>query len=242
MGDLVAALIIVVLLAIAWLALTEFSYLSPRVTYWVYQFGARSFDRKARRPAYTSPRFQSQLLAPLQRQLAHDPNARVLDLACGTGRASMLLLAQSWFLGTITAIDFSSEMLDVFSEKLSGNTEFAARVVVRPLDLSLWNAERGSEFDAAMLMESCEFLPDSRRVLAEIEKSLACRGVLVLTKPPDWLAWLFFGRGQSRRQITHTLLDLGFDNVEFQRWRWRYEIVIAQLHRRSENGMTPGDV
>lgn len=65
----------------------------------------------------------------IQPWLARFPNARVLDLACGTGFYSKKLL--DWGAGYVLGVDASSSMVDAAREALSKDENYAGRASFR---------------------------------------------------------------------------------------------------------------
>jgi cyclopropane fatty-acyl-phospholipid synthase-like methyltransferase len=70
------------------------------------------------------------------------PDARVLELGCGTGRASLPLAAECAFLH---GLDLSEAMLDVCREKIATRRLGPDRIVVEHADIT--DYEPGSPFD-----------------------------------------------------------------------------------------------
>src|SRR5579872_6695029 len=89
---------------------------------------ARDYDR-ARFTTVTGRAFdrieKRALVSVVRRITAEIPDPRVLDIPCGTGRITELLLEQGL---TVTGGDVSPAMIEVAREKLAG---FGARVAWR---------------------------------------------------------------------------------------------------------------
>src|SRR6187401_1487335 len=112
-------LCLLAVLGVPWLLFTEFSYLSTGIHRRLYDFLASRYDQKWRQREYASRDLTHRLFVdPLRQALERGPQTRLLDLACGSGRISLLALRQPWFQGSIEAIDVSSRMLDRFHESL----------------------------------------------------------------------------------------------------------------------------
>src|SRR4051812_46840991 len=93
---------------IPWLLFTEFSYLGAGIHRSVYDVLAGGYESKWRQREYASAELTRRLFFdPLQKAFQGRPAGRLLDLACGTGRISLLALKQPWFQGTIEAVDIS---------------------------------------------------------------------------------------------------------------------------------------
>jgi trans-aconitate 2-methyltransferase len=88
---------------------------------------ARTYDR-------TSQPQQSWALDVLARLAGVPPDARVLDVGCGTGRVTELLLERVP-RGRVLAIDASAEMTALARERLGARESLGGRVEVRCLDV-----------------------------------------------------------------------------------------------------------
>src|SRR5262245_24400544 len=102
-----SAILIVVIGFVIWAALTEFSYFGTGSIRKFYDSIARRYDQKFRSAHYGPEIMRRLWLEPLREAVGSSPAARVLDLACGTGRMTGLLLGEDWFQGSIVAIDQS---------------------------------------------------------------------------------------------------------------------------------------
>ena len=95
-------------------------------------------------------------------------------------------------------------------------------------DLAIWAKEETTEkFEAITLMEAGEFLPDFIQVVKRAALSLKTNGLFLLTKPPEYMAWLYLGRKQTNKQITELLKECGFDKIQINNWTSRYEVIWA---------------
>src|SRR5207302_8206863 len=74
------------------------------------------------------------------------PGMRVLDVGCGTGIDALLLARRGIH---VTAVDFSSAMIDQLRAKLSG-AAYADRVDARVLGVDNLRELRGQPFDGVM--------------------------------------------------------------------------------------------
>jgi trans-aconitate methyltransferase len=150
------------------------------------------------------------------------------DLACGTGRLSLLLLGESWFRGNIDAVDVSPEMLRQFVQTLARHhQEQRDRVTIQTLDLNAWSRPQDRRYAAIAMLEASEFLPDFPRLVQEVFAALQPGGLFLLTRPRGWVACLFPGRKQTKKQITRLLTENGFRQVQFFVWSRRYDVVHA---------------
>lgn len=214
-------------LTVLWVfGFTEFSYLSPRIIKALYNFFAPAYRFKWLSPFYTSQDLQERLfLQPLMQPLEGKKDAVVLDLACGSGRLSLKLLEQNAFVGRIEAIDFSEGMLQQFKSALKGlSEEKIKRLNIVQADLSAWE-DNGQTFDAIMLCEVGEFLPNFPQLVEQISLSLKPNGLFLLTKPPEWLAWMYFGRKQTTKELSELFRTNNFSEPQIFSWTPRYDVV-----------------
>lgn len=221
----------VVMLASAWLLLTELTYVSKRLHRAMYWWVALNFryGAKWRAKPYASAEVTRKLfLDPLREALGESADARVLDLACGSGRMSLLLLRTDWFRGRIDAFDMSGDMLGYFRHFLGKLPEEArGRVAVERGDVTRWHASPEPRYDAVALLEAGEFLPNLPAVLAEVSRSLKPGGLLLMTRPAWPWCLAFVGRRQTRRRFVR-MLEEHFERVELRPWSYRYQVVHAR--------------
>ncbi|MFN8502295.1 class I SAM-dependent methyltransferase [Kouleothrix sp.] len=213
-----------VLALLYWLIVVgEGTYLGRYAVRFIYQRGARIYD-DVRRPVVAS---DAALLLPLLRAaLAGRAAPRVLDVATGTGRVPLLLATQPWFGGTICAIDLAPAMLARAAAKLAA-AGLAGRVALRVGEAGAlpWP---DAAFDLAISLEALEFFPRPRRALAEMARTLAPGGVLIVSKYPDAWARALPLKALTRAAMRRALARLGFGAVEFRAWQpGHYELVIA---------------
>lgn len=215
-----------------WLMLTEWSYLGTGFVRRSYDWLSPWYEGKWSSDEYQSEELNQRLfLSPILQQTGSDENARVLDLACGTGRLSLSLLRSAKFQGSIHAVDFSPKMMDIFRNHLYEETDLTNRVTLEEADLGKWNADVSHSYDAVLLLEASELIPDLPRLMKQIAASLKPGGLLVTTQVGQQFAWLFQGRFQ-KPGATHDLLrDSGFESIQVEPWRKRYDVVLA---KRSE--------
>jgi SAM-dependent methyltransferase len=233
----IIALFLLAALAVLWLMVTEFSYLGRTPTRLMYNFLSIKYENKWRKKEYASQEITRRLfLDPLRRALGDAPSAAFLDLACGSGRMSLLVLRSDWFQGTVEALDFSPGMLTRFAEALRRCTpQQRARVQVHTQDLDQWQAPTGKCYDAVTLMEAAEFLTDFPRLVDEVGKCLKPGGLFLLTKPGSWRTWFFPRRRQKANDLTAALKQKGFERVEILPWTADYYAV----HAWKQGGSAP---
>lgn len=216
------------MLFLIWLLLTEFSYLPAWMNRAVYQWTASSYERKWKKSAYSIARFEELVIAHIKPALANNREAVLLDLACGTGRLARYVIAQDWFSGRIVCVDSSSAMLAHLENGLKASPELTrTRVTFEQRDLRT-DISRLPKADVIGLLEASEFLPGFPGILGKLCTQLKPHGILVMTKPPDYLGRLFFGRCQTLSSLSRLLERLGMTVKHRQKWRWRFEIIIVQ--------------
>src|SRR5436853_4853106 len=100
------------------------------------------------------------------------PDARVLDVGCGSGWATRLL-AEYAFNGRVTGIDISDEMVRLAREssRSSANVDFES-VSAEQLPFN------DNEFTHAFSMESLYYYRDIPKALSEIHRVLKAASVL----------------------------------------------------------------
>jgi SAM-dependent methyltransferase len=226
--------------ALMWMLLTEGTYLHPRITRWFYRRGAAGYQRKWRRRSYRPELVEREFLAPIRDLVAARGQLCVLDACCGTGRVAQLLTATPWFRGEIHAFDASPEMLVEFARWHSQAARPEVEIVVTESSIERIKFPPGSAYDVVTLLEVSELLPNAPEAIACIVAPLRSGGLLLLTKPPDWIAWMFPGRSQGSASVRQFLTNLDFEAVRIRPWRWRYEIVTAWKRQTAvENIIAP---
>ncbi len=212
----------------AWwlLHVTEGAYVGPRFVVWLYDLSAARYDRiKDLRESEEA----IDLGVPLAELLLADgmagPDARVLDVATGTGRLPIALLSMPMFDGKVVGVDLSARMLELARAKLVV-AEMADRVTLlhhpaTPLPFD------GRSFHAVCLLEALEFLPDSDACLAELYRVLVPGGHLLITQRIDRQARLMPGKAESREAFIRRLEKHGFVDMVRRPWTTLYDQVWA---------------
>ncbi|MDA7978712.1 MAG: class I SAM-dependent methyltransferase [Pirellulales bacterium] len=216
-------------IVIPWLLFTEFSYFGAGSIRRVYNGMSRNYNKKWKRKEYQSKELTSRVfLEPLRKALDDSTEARVLDLACGTGRTTFLLLSEAWFQGRIHALDLSPGMLAKFRASLKKlPTEKSERVSSAEANLIGWTAKEEAAFDAVVMLEASEFIPRPAPLMTEVLRTLKPGGLFLMTKPRGWLAWMYFSRKQRAGQLRALLESTGFQNVRLTPWSPRHDVVYA---------------
>lgn len=219
-------LVIVFILAVVafilyWqLIIAEGAYLGARTVAFLYDVVARRYNRiKQFNPADDAYFFGD----PLTGWLANTSRPRVLDVATGTGRVPLTLLANPEFAGTIVAVDLARRMLREAMHALRG---YSSRVAVSRQDGQRL-AFPDAAFDAVCSLEALEFMPDPKAALAECARVLKPGGILMVTRRAGaWARWMP-GRAPSRDIFKAQVEALGMWNVRVQTWQVDYDLVWA---------------
>ena len=231
---------------------TEMSYLGSFCTKFLYNFFSPVYELKWRTKNYTKPEILEKLfLQPtrkiIEKQAQKEKSTEILDLACGTGRFSQMILKESWLRKQknsskelnkikIRAFDFSTGMLHRFEKKLQElkrrnliEPEYKETVSLGKVDLNLWraNKEDYQKYQVVSLLEAGEFIPNFVKLVEQVSHLLEPGGIFILTKPPDSLAWTYFFRRQMSQSLRSLLVSNGFTKVSFHSWTSRYELVLA---------------
>ena len=215
---LVTLLAVVALIAYWQLIIAEGAYLGPRVVAFLYDVVARCYNRIKR----FNPDDDAWFIGdPLTEWLASAARPRVLDVATGTGRVPLALLANPGFAGTIVAVDRARLMLREAMRALNGRAE---RASISRQDGSRL-AFRTDTFDAVTCLEGLEFMPDPLAALAECVRVLKPGGVLLVTRRTGpWARWML-GRAPSREKFKAQVEASGVWNVRAQIWQVDYDLV-----------------
>lgn len=220
-----------VLLTLAGIALlfypTELSWVSTKGTRWLYDKSAASYATKWERHNYSSyDALISKAAASLK---ASSTDLAVLDLCCGTGRATLVASRALGSRANYTAIDFSAAMLEQLKQEIA-SSEFAQTLNINVMqeDVQQWVQHSSACFDLILFMEAGEFLPEFTDVIEHLGRACNRGGYLVMTKPTAFWCTFFPARSQTRRQLSAQLHWAGFTEITFTEWRSRYELVTAR--------------
>lgn len=226
-----------VLAAMYWTLVTEFSYLGrigKMCMRFTYSISASAYDLKWKADAYRSPEITKRLfLDPLKENIGESPDVRVADLACGTGRMSLMLLSQPWFHGKVEAADFATGMLQKFDKKTAGLTdEQRGRMDVKCENLNDW-APVESSYDTITMMEVSQFLPNLEEIVGKVRSAIKPGGLFLLTRAAGFYSYALPSRSQSREEMQALLNRSGFENVKIKKWESRHDVVYA--YRKHED-------
>ncbi len=148
------------------------------------------------------------------------PNARVLDVGCGSGWATRLM-ADYALAGRVTGIDISDEMVELARESSKANSS---------VDYEVASAEQlafnDNQFTHAFSMESLYYYRDIPKALSEIQRVLKPGGLFVAVVDLYW-------ESEATHQWIDTLnvpvellsiddyrslfIDAGFENIRDER-------------------------
>ncbi len=198
--------------------IAEGAYLGQPMVTWLYDLTARRYD------AIKSfdPNMETIFLGyPLAEALRQIPDALVLDIATGTARLPITLLAQPTFRGQIVGVDASRRMLEVAAEKTRGNEHRLTLIWRSAAHLPF----PGGTFDAVTCLEMLEFTPNPAGQLAEAVRVLRPGGLLVTTRRRGANARLMPGKSFSPESLRALLERLGVERVEIEPWQVEYDLV-----------------
>ncbi|MGH2536061.1 MAG: class I SAM-dependent methyltransferase [Candidatus Promineifilaceae bacterium] len=209
-----------------WLLIaTEGVYLGRRVVVWLYDLTAGRYDRiKQFDPAAERLALSGYFLA----ELAGRPDAWLLDVATGSGRAPLALLGDGRFLGRAVGLDASGPMLAQAQAKL-------ARLDPDARGRCLWVRQyagrlpfAAASFSAVICLEALEFFPSDRAALAEMARVLRPGGLLLVSRRKGLAGRLFLGRYRSAEALASTLAELGLVAIKSHLWQLNYDLVSAR--------------
>ena len=210
----------------------EWSQLNTNASRWLYDRGAKKYQRKWQSKFYLDELLGDKIGQHIKTGVNNSGVSHILDLGCGTGRGTRMVVEVLSGDTQFTLVDFSPGMLDQFRRWLDNReSELSKRTKVVESELGAWakHAEVAT-YGAVFLLEVGEFLPQFSEVILRIGSVTAGGGSLVMTRPAGIWSKFFPGRGQSRAAIRNLLLSAGFDAPEFVPWRSRYELVFARKH------------
>ena len=218
---LVAALLVALLALAYWqLIIAEGAYLGARVVAWTYDLVASRYDAIKQ----FNPKNESWFVAaPLLDELRGVERPLVLDVATGTGRLPLALLRER-FRGRIVGVDLSRGMLRHAWRNLAA---YRDQVSLLWDDASRLPFSDGT-FDAVTCLESLEFMPHPREVLAEMVRVLAPGGVLFVTNRVGYEARLLPGRAIPREEFKRALAALPLSDWRVLRWQVNYDQALGR--------------
>lgn len=209
-----------------WLLIfTEGAYLGRRVVGLLYDVGASTYD-DVKQFSY-SDEFAF-LAKPLFDRVAETAGTKglVLDVATGTGRLPLALLDIPFFQGEVVGVDISRRMLEEAARKF-GSIGVADRVhLIHHPAVPLPFADKS--FDAVVMLEALEFLPDRDAALRDMVRVLRPGGWFLISNRIGPDATLMPGRVDAPEQFEKTLSALGLERVFTRGWQTYYSLVWAK--------------
>jgi SAM-dependent methyltransferase len=222
----------IITLLVCWVLLGEFSYFGREWNHRLYDWQAATYELKWSKPAYRDEELNRRLFVDPVLSVNHKPHdLRVLDLACGTGRFTRLLLESGKFQGSIDAVDQSEKMLAIMRQHLqdsySRNQVRVNTVQAEALEYCTSLDPRAS-YHAISILEASELISDFGQVLLKCCNHLHPEGILLFTVVRPWIAWLLPFRPQRIGKLRKTMQQAGVDLIEVKRWHPRYDLVVAR--------------
>ena len=136
------------------------------------------------------------------------PGAKVLVVACGTGRDFEALLKRIDTAGRITAVDYTPAMLDIARAKLRGLPGGEDRVELIQADAA--HLDFQGEFDAAVCTFAMSVIPDYRAAYANLLRAVRPGGSIgIMDVQPT--------RSGILLRVIHGMLSLFFPHFEEDR-------------------------
>jgi len=223
------AVVILAILAYWELVVAEGVHLGPGVVAYLYDLVARRYNNIKQ----FDPSYEAWFLSEPLACVLHDiPMPLVLDVATGTGRLPITLLAQGGFRGRVIALDSSRQMLAEAAHVTFGAPDRLALI---------WQSANrlpfdDDTFDAVACLEALEFMPDTGQALSEIVRVLRPGGVTLLTNRVGPWAKFLHGHTQSRTAFEAMLAMLGLERIQTQTWQVEYDLVWARKPGSGRNG------
>jgi ubiquinone/menaquinone biosynthesis C-methylase UbiE len=204
-----------------WLLIsTEGVFLGRRLVVWLYDLAAPRYHAMK---AFSVEDEQFFVARPIMTAVAGQSAPLILDVATGSGRVPLALLADTAFGGHVVGVDASRAMLREAGARLQ---PFAGRT-------SLVQQTAGalpfpaSTFDAACCLEALEFFPSDEEALAEMARVLRPGGFLLTSRRIGYEGRLFLHRYRSAAAFAAMLRRLGLVEIRRHLWQEGYELVTA---------------
>jgi SAM-dependent methyltransferase len=202
------------------LVLSEGTFLGTRVVAWLYDLTANQYDAIKKNRYIYEARY---IGIPLVQALEQRNCWRLLDVAGGTGRVSLSILAAGSENSLLWCIDRSLKMLRFAQHATSA---YPDRVVISQQEATRLAFEDKS-FDGVTCLEALEFMPQPRKALTEMMRVLKPDGILLLSNRVGLDALIFPGRMCGRGRLENELRRLGLVNIRTVRWQEHYDLVWA---------------
>lgn len=220
---LIIALVLIGLF-IYWLFFaTEGVYLGKRTVIRLYDLYANRYDDIKQ---YDAEWEQNTLAEPILAALQNIPHPLILDVATGTARFASSLIGTGSFNGHIIGLDASLKMLEAAADKIAALPDGASRVTFVHQDAQTLPFD-DSTFDAVACLEALEFVPNARKVVAEIVRVAKPGALIVLTNRKGWQTLLYPFKTQTTKAFTAYLRGLGLEDVTAILWQMDYDLIWA---------------
>ncbi|NLT74619.1 MAG: methyltransferase domain-containing protein [Chloroflexi bacterium] len=200
------------------LIITEGTYLGTRAVVVMYDWTARRYNRIKRLHSVYEVYF---LGVPMLEALAAVPDARVLDVATGTGRLPAALVTGDGFPGQIVGVDHSRPMLVEAAGALDPGLSQVAWVQGDAHALMFADAV----FDGVACLEALEFMRDPRAVVREMIRVLKPGGIMLVSNRIGWESWFFPGRYCRRGAMERLLRRDGMEAIDTHLWQTYYDLI-----------------
>lgn len=214
------AFVIVTVVLVAWLLWwllieTEGVYLGRGVVIWLYDVYATRYDDIKQ----FEPEYDRVLLAkPIMEIIAPHKSPMMLDVATGTGRFPISMMAHPEFQGRIVGLDLSKKMLKQAAKKLEADRNQVELLVSPAEDLPFPD----DVFDVVTCLEALEFMVNPKSVLCEIARVLRPGGLLLMTNRIDIRMPRKVFSGE---RLTELLAECEIEDVMIEPWQEDYHRV-----------------
>lgn len=175
------------------------------------------------------------------RDVEFGPNEKILEVGCGVGAQSEILLRRFPTLH-LTGVDFNDNQLQAAKDYLGKWPHLKGRYELLQMDAQNLDFE-GNTFDGAFLCWILEHLKDPTRALNEARRVVRPGGKVYVTEvmnftffldpysPNVWKYWMAFNDFQYERagdpfvgaKLGNLLTNVGFKNVETKVCTWHLD-------------------
>jgi ubiquinone/menaquinone biosynthesis C-methylase UbiE len=150
------------------------------------------------------------------------PDAALLDVGAGTGRAARAIFPRENSTLQITCVEPARKMLARGRAKTAQWPVRWVRAFAVPLPFS------DDCFDFVLSLEMLEFTPDPAETIRELVRVLRPRGWLILTNRVSADSFFLVGHVIKREEFPSFLEENGLVSVETYPWQMDYDLVWAQ--------------